>query len=158
MFNVELSAGDFGSHAVVALSGELDLADVPGVASHLIAVMAACGPSVIVDMADLDFIDCSGLGVLVRVLKWIRASDGDMILAAPQHHVLRILRLTGLAGVFSVYPNVEQAARGAKLVRSVPPAAPWRPMPSRLRVPASAGISYLVRAPGNAAVGRPWLN
>jgi anti-sigma B factor antagonist len=155
MFNVELSVGDVG-HPVVALYGELDLAGVPGVASHLIAVVAACGPSVIVDMADLEFIDCSGLGVLVRVLNWTRASGGDMILAAPQQHVLRILRLTGLAGLFSVYPNVEQAARSANLVRPVPAAARWQPM--RLPVPANAAISYLVRTPGNAAFGPPWLN
>jgi hypothetical protein len=46
MFNVELSVGDFGCHAVVALRGEFDLADVPAVESHLIAVVAACGPLV----------------------------------------------------------------------------------------------------------------
>jgi hypothetical protein len=34
MFSVELSVSDFGGHAVVALRGELDLADVPAVESH----------------------------------------------------------------------------------------------------------------------------
>ena len=121
MFNVELSVGDFGGHAVVALRGEFDVADVPAVESHLIAVVAACGPLVIVDMAALAFIDCCGLGVLVRVQKWIRASGGDMSLAAPPQHVRRILRLTGLAGVFPVYPSVAHAAGGAK------PARPARP-------------------------------
>jgi anti-sigma B factor antagonist len=126
MFSVELSVGDFGGHAVVALHGDLDLADVPAVESHLIAVVAACGPSVIVDMAGLDFIDCRGLGVLVRVLKWIRASHGDMYLAAPRQHVRRILRLTGLIGIFPVYPSVAHAASGAKPARAVPAAAPCR--------------------------------
>jgi anti-sigma B factor antagonist len=123
IFNVELSVGDFGGHAVVAMYGELDLAGVPGVASHLIAVVGACGPSVILDLAGLEFIDCCGLGVLVRVLKWTRASGGDMILAGPQPQVLRILGLTGLTGVFSVYPSVEQAAYGVKLVRPMSAAA-----------------------------------
>jgi anti-sigma B factor antagonist len=118
MFNVELSVGDFDGHAVVALHGELDLADAPAVASHLIAAVTACGPSIIVDLAGLEFIDCCGLGVLVRVLKWARESGGDMSLAAPQQHVRRILRVTGLIGVFSVYPSVEHAARGARLVQS----------------------------------------
>jgi anti-sigma B factor antagonist len=91
MFNVELSVGGFGDLAVVALHGELDLADVP-VASHLIAAMAACGPLIIVDLAGLEFIDCCGLGVLVRVLKWARESGGDVLLAAPQQHVRRLLK------------------------------------------------------------------
>jgi anti-sigma B factor antagonist len=110
MFNMELSLGDFGGHAVVALHGELDLADVPAVESHLVAAVATCGPSVIVDLADLAFIDCCGLGALVRMLRWTWASGGDVSLAALPHHVRRIPSLTGLIGVFPVYPSVADAA------------------------------------------------
>jgi anti-sigma B factor antagonist len=109
MFNVELSVGHDG-HAVVTLCGELDLADAPAVASHLMTAVAACGPSIIVDLSDLTFIDCCGLGVLVRVLHWARESGGDMPLAAPQQPVRKILSVTGLNDVFSVYPSVDQAA------------------------------------------------
>jgi anti-sigma B factor antagonist len=158
VFNVELRVGGLGGHAVVALHGEFDLADVPAVASHLTAAVAACGPSVIVDLAGLEFIDCYGLGVLVRALKWTRESGGDVLLAAPPQHVRRLLRLIGLNGVFSVYSSVEQAASGAKRARSVSAGAPWRPMPSRLPAPASTQSWYAVRAPGNAAVGSYWLN
>jgi len=41
MFDAELKVGGFGGHAVVALHGELDLAGVPAVASHLIAAVTA---------------------------------------------------------------------------------------------------------------------
>ena len=78
MFNVELRVVGNGDHAVVALHGELDLADAAAVASRLIAAVAARGPSIIVDLAGLDFIDCCGIGVLVRVLKWTRSNGGDM--------------------------------------------------------------------------------
>jgi anti-sigma B factor antagonist len=158
VFNVELKVGGSGGHAVVALHGELDLANVPAVASHLIAAVAACGPSVIVDLADLAFIDCCGLGVLVRVLTWTRESGGDVLLAAPQQHVRRLLRLAGMNGVFSVYSSVEQAASGAKLAQPVSAAPPWRPMPSRLPVLVSAQSWYAARSPGNAATGSYWLN
>lgn len=109
MFTAELSVGQRG-HAVVALCGELDLADAPAVASHLMTAVAACGPSIIVDLASLTFIDCCGLGVLMRVLQWARESGGDMPLAAPQQRVRKVLSLTGLIDVFSVYPSVDQAA------------------------------------------------
>jgi anti-sigma B factor antagonist len=158
MFNVELNVGSFDGHAVVALQGELDLANVPAVASHLIAAVAACGPSVIVDLAGLDFIDSCGLGVLVRVLKWTRESGGDVLLAAPRQHVRQLLRLMGLNGVFSVYSSVEEAASGAKLAPPVSAGPPWRPMPSRLPALASAQSWHAARSPGNAAVGSYWLN
>ncbi len=123
MFNVELSVVGHDGHAVVALCGELDLADAPAVASHLIAAVAACGPSIIVDLAGLDFIDCCGMGVLVRVLKWTRESGGDMSLAAPQQRVRNVLSVTGLIDVFSVHPSVEQAVIEHEASRLRQPAA-----------------------------------
>ena len=69
----------------------------PGVASHLIAAVAACGPSVIMDLAGLEGIGYSGLSVLLRVRRWTRRSGGDLPLAAPQQPVRRILEATGLA-------------------------------------------------------------
>jgi anti-sigma B factor antagonist len=119
MFNVELSTDSLGGHAVVALYGELDLADAPGLASHLITAVAACGPSIIVDLAGLAFIDSCGLGVLVRVLKWTRESGGEMALAAPQQQVRRILGATGLIDVFPVYPGVQQAASRTRSAQPV---------------------------------------
>jgi anti-sigma B factor antagonist len=120
MFNVELSAGDFDGHAVVALRGELDLFDTSDVASHLIAAVAAYGPSIVVDLAGLKFIDSCGLRVLVRALRWTRESGGDLSLAAPQQQARRVLKITGLIDVFSVYPSVEQAVSSARLARPLP--------------------------------------
>ena len=120
MFNVSLSDGDFDGYAVVALCGELDLFDTSDVASHLIATVAAYGPSIIVDLTGLTFIDSCGLGVLVRVLRWTREGGGDLSLAAPQEQVRRVLEITGLIDVFRVYPSVKQAVSDARLARPLP--------------------------------------
>ena len=127
MLNVDLSIRDFDGQAVVALRGELNLADAPCVASRLVAAMAACGPSVIVDLAGLEGIGYSGLSVLLRVRRWTRQGGGDLFLAAPQQPVRQILESTGLIEVFSVYPSVEQAASSARQARPWSPAAPRRP-------------------------------
>jgi len=120
VFNVNLSFRGSGGHAVVTLCGELGLADSPGVASHLAAAVEACGPSVIVDLAGLDYIGYSGLGVLLRVLKWTRACGGSLSLAAPRHQVRVLLEATGLIDVFPVYRSVERAASGLGLFRPGP--------------------------------------
>jgi anti-sigma B factor antagonist len=117
MYSVDASTREFAGHGVVTLRGEFDLTGLPGVASHLITATAVYGPWVIVDLAGLDYIDLAGLGVLVRVWKWTRRSGGDLLLAAPQDVVRKVLTATGLADVFSVYPSVELAARGAGQAR-----------------------------------------
>jgi len=121
---VDLSIRDANGQAVVALRGEFNLADAPGVASHLITAVAACGPSVIVDLAALDGIGYAGLAVLLRIRNWTRHSHGDLPLAAPQPAVRRVLEATGLIDVFSVYASVDEAASGAREVQPFAPAAP----------------------------------
>jgi anti-anti-sigma factor len=122
MLNVGLSIRDADGRAVVALCGEFNLADAPGVASHLITAVAACGPSVIVDLAGLQSIGYSGLAVLLRIRKRTRRSGGDLALAAPQPTVRRVLEASGLIDVFSVYRSVDQAASGARHVQPPAPA------------------------------------
>jgi anti-sigma B factor antagonist len=124
--NVDLSIRDFDGQAVVALRGQLSLAETPGVASRLIATAAASGPSVIVDLAGLDGIGYSGLSVLLRLRKWTRRSGGDLPLAAPRQPVRRVLEATGLIDVFSVYPSVEEAAESIGQARAWSAAAPPR--------------------------------
>jgi|ERR1700733_164828 anti-sigma B factor antagonist len=125
MLSVDVTVRHAGGQAVVTLRGELDLASTPALASHLTAA-AACGPSVIVDLAGLEYIGYSGLGVLVRIGKWLRAGGGDLTLAAPQPQVRKILVVTGLIDVFAVHPSVEAAASGGRAAHSLPAAA-WRP-------------------------------
>ncbi|MFY9931764.1 MAG: STAS domain-containing protein [Streptosporangiaceae bacterium] len=120
---VDLSIRDGDGLGVVALNGEFGLADAPGVASHLITAVAACGPSVIVDLAALEGIGYTGVAVLLRIRKWTRPSGGDLPLAAPQPPVHRILTATGLIDVFSVYPSVDEAAGGAKELQREPSAS-----------------------------------
>jgi anti-anti-sigma factor len=130
MLNVDLSIRDGDGLAVVALRGELDPADAPAVASHLITAVAVCGPSVIVDLTDLEGIGYSGLAVLLRVRKWTRQNGGDLRLASPQSPVRRLLEATGLIDVFSVHRSVEEAAGSASGVRPRAPEAPVRLRPA----------------------------
>jgi anti-anti-sigma factor len=161
MLSLELSISDFDGQAVVALRGEPDLADIPSIASHLIAAVAACGPSVIVDLAGLEGIGYSGLSVLLRIRKWTRQSGGDLPLAAPQQPVRQILEATGLIDVFSVYPSVEEAANSLRQAQAWSPAAPQRlhaaPVtPPAGRRPVCRAARYpLIRPLPRRGTGRP---
>ena len=112
MVSMNLSSRQGDGRAVVALRGELDVADAASVAAALTA-LAARARELIVDLAGLEFIDSSGLAALVTARKQARQAGGDLLLAAPQDQVLRVLAATGLTGVFCVHATVGQATGSA---------------------------------------------
>jgi anti-anti-sigma factor len=131
MFGVDLSTRECDGHVVVVLCGQLDTADAADVAAALTAV-AVREPRIIVDLAGLQFIDSSGVAALARGRKQARHAGGDLLLAAPQHQVLRVLTLTRLIDVFPVHTSVDDAARSAG--RSRRAAAPAAGRPARVAV------------------------
>jgi anti-sigma B factor antagonist len=135
VFSTDLSTRSCDGHAVVALRGELDLADAVAVAAALTA-LAAREPAIIVDLTGLEFIDSSGVAALARGRSRAWQSGGDLVLAAPQQKVIRILAITRLTDPFSVYATVEAAAgqAGHFQERAIP--APLRPR--RVRWPWAA--------------------
>jgi anti-sigma B factor antagonist len=96
---------------VVALCGELDKSHAGWLARALSAAVAP-GSRVIVDLERLAFIDCSGPSAMVSAWKQARQAGGDLLLAAPQELVLRLLSLTGLTELLPVLASVDQAANG----------------------------------------------
>jgi anti-anti-sigma factor len=75
-----------------------------------LSVAAASGSRVIVDLAGLAFMDCSGLSALASACRQARRAGGDLALAAPQQPVACLLSLTGVTGRLPVYASVEEAA------------------------------------------------
>lgn len=123
MFSIDLGPGEPGGHVVVALHGELDLVDAAAVTAALEAA-AARGPRIIVDLARLEFIDASGIAALSRGRWHARAAGGDLLLAAPQRRVRRVLAILWEADGFAVHASVADAAASAEASR--PAVAPIR--------------------------------
>ena len=109
MTTVELRTRVYGGYAVVVVRGELDITEAESVGGA-VAVLAADGQQLIVDLEALDFIDCHAAGALLGVRKTARQVGGDVLLAAPHGSVLRLLTLIGVPGV---HASVAGAAASA---------------------------------------------
>jgi anti-sigma B factor antagonist len=109
VFSTDLSTRSFDGRSVVGLRGELDLVDAAAVAAAL-AVVAVRDPRIIVDLAGLEFIDSNGVAALARGRRQAWWAGGDLVLAAPQRPVRRVLAAIRMADAFSVYATVEEAA------------------------------------------------
>jgi anti-sigma B factor antagonist len=104
-----LSADADGDQPVVHLSGELDAATVPVLASAVQAQIESGRRHVVLDLGGVTFLDSSGLGQFVSHHKTLRRLGGGLRLANPSSRVMAVLNLTGLDQVFEIYPSVQAA-------------------------------------------------
>lgn len=130
MLDMDLGSGECGGYAVVALRGELDVIDAADVADALEA-FAAREPWIIVDLAGLAFIDASGVAALSCGRRRARNAGGDMLLAAPQRLVRRVLAIIWESDGFAVQASVAEAAASAGASRQA--VVPIRRQPIRMR-------------------------
>lgn len=64
---------------------------------------------IVLDLAEVDFIDSTGLGSLISTLKKLRSSGGELRLARASEAVLGVFEITRLDRVFHTYESVEDA-------------------------------------------------
>ncbi|HET9720028.1 MAG TPA: STAS domain-containing protein [Solirubrobacteraceae bacterium] len=104
-FRVE--ARSQGQAYVLAVSGELDLAAASSLEEELDRALASDSQVIVVDLKDLDFIDSTGLSVLVRAHQRAQESELQMGLVNPGTQVERLLSLTGLAQRLTLDQSVQ---------------------------------------------------
>lgn len=64
----------------------------------------------VIDLEQVSFLDSSGIGVLISVLRCIREHGGSLRLTAPRPHVRRVLELTGITTLLPTYATLDEAA------------------------------------------------
>lgn len=107
--DLNLSTRDVDDRTVVAVGGEIDVYTAPKLREQLVELVNEGKYHLIVDMESVDFLDSTGLGVLVGGLKRVRAHDGSLRLVCTQERILKIFRITGLTKVFPIHGSVEEA-------------------------------------------------
>ena len=101
---------------VFELSGSLDIATSPTVRAALSSASERGSHRLIVDLARVDFLDSTGLGALIGGQRRAKEFDGEVRLVAKEGQILRLLRITGLLKVFSVYSTLDDALAGGARV------------------------------------------
>lgn len=94
---------------VVTLAGELDIAQSRLLRRMLVQMPAAPLPNVVVDLRQVEFIDCSVLRTFVSVHRSARLHAGCLRLVAPRREPLHLLRMSRLDGIFCLHRTLEAA-------------------------------------------------
>ncbi|MFI8287966.1 STAS domain-containing protein [Streptomyces sp. NPDC085614] len=99
--------------AVLSVGGELDIETADLLHQHLADQILHGRHHVVLDLSSLEFMDSSGLNVLIRAGRSARDARGDIHLVAPTPAVRRILEITGLTTTTPLHADVEQALSAA---------------------------------------------
>jgi anti-sigma B factor antagonist len=102
-----------GSWAVLSVKGDVDIYTAPRLRERIIQLADEGSRRIVVDLQGVEFMDSTGLSVLVAGLKRLKENDGVLALAVTREPVLRILSITGLDRVFPIYGEVSAATASA---------------------------------------------
>ena len=98
-----------GDVTVLDVGGEVDVYTAPKLREKLVELVSDGHYNIVVDMTKVEFLDSTGLGVLVGGLKRVRSHNGALELVCNQERILKIFRITGLTKVFPIHDTLEEA-------------------------------------------------
>ncbi|MCC6483440.1 MAG: STAS domain-containing protein [Armatimonadetes bacterium] len=94
---------------LVSVTGEIDVYTSPRVRSAMLEHFEAGCTSLVVDLSSVDYLDSSGLGILVAGLKRARELGGEVLLVTTKPRIMRVLEVTGLDKVFNISATMDEA-------------------------------------------------
>lgn len=109
---LNVTRSDHDGSTLVHIEGEIDLSTAPQFERELME-SAGNGAPLIVDLGDVDFMDSTGIGVLVRTSKKIAQQASSMSLVCAKGPVRKVLEVSGLDGVIPLYSDLESVGRDA---------------------------------------------
>jgi len=95
-----------GDRATVALRGELDLSGVDRARQAITEAEDSNAGLLVLDLSELDFIDSTGLEVMLRAARRAHDSGRRLIVTRPSHSVRRLLALTAIDQTLDVVEDV----------------------------------------------------
>lgn len=96
------SATDDRGCALVAVSGEVDVSNAAELRAALDARLSAAPAELVVDLAQVPYIDSTGIGVLVGAAHRASEGGGRLVVANPQKNVARVLGLLGVGADLNI--------------------------------------------------------
>jgi anti-anti-sigma factor len=95
-----------GDRATVALRGELDLSGVDRARQAIEQAEANESPLLVLDLSELEFIDSTGLEVMLRAARRAHDSGRRLIVARPSRYVRRLLEMTAIDQSLDIVEDV----------------------------------------------------
>ncbi|MGM8366588.1 STAS domain-containing protein [Virgibacillus sp. W0181] len=105
--NLTIDIVDDSDRSLVNLSGELDVYTAPQLKETLLPITTKEKHFVEVNLAEITYMDSTGLGIFISALKNTKEHNGHLKLINPQERVARLFRITGLNEIMDLQDTVQ---------------------------------------------------
>lgn len=105
---LDMQTEQVGACTICRPVGDLDAFSVTQFRQALVALASA--PQLIIDLADVPFIDSAVLGALIGGARGVRELGGEVAVACPRPTLNRLLHTSGLDRIVVIAASVEEAA------------------------------------------------
>ncbi len=95
------------SGTVVATTGELDVHSAGSLEQALQDLIGQGDNTLVLDLTGLEFLDSTGLGVMVKALKWAQDAGGSLRVVADDEKITKVFTITGLDQALSLTSTTE---------------------------------------------------
>jgi anti-anti-sigma factor len=111
LFVIEVTQPSEGLY-LVALAGEMDIANAPQLTSRIARLGGAGSYRAVFDLSELTFLDSTGINALVSAARSIEAGGGEVVLAAPTPNVQQVFKIVSLSEVVTIEQSLKAALDG----------------------------------------------
>jgi anti-sigma B factor antagonist len=115
-FELDEERSDAGVH-ILNVRGEIHVSTAPSFREQLNAVIEGGGTMLVLDLSGVEFIDSTGLSVLLNGLRLLNQRHGRMALVCANPTVMRLFQITSLDATFDIFED-----RAAAIARVTQPA------------------------------------
>ncbi|NUN51110.1 MAG: anti-sigma factor antagonist [Candidatus Brocadiae bacterium] len=124
-----VALGDGQDATLAKLSGSIDASTVPQFEEQIEKFMHDGVKYLMLDCAEISYINSTGMGLLIKCVDRFRNKDGDLKLISVPPKVVTLFKMLGLESLVDIYPN--ESAALASLKKAAPPAPEPPPEPKK---------------------------
>jgi anti-sigma B factor antagonist len=105
--NLKVEINKLGDQAIVSVAGEIDAYTAPKLREAIIPLAEESNPNITINLKNVSYMDSTGLGVFVGLLKSVRKNGGQLNLVELSDRLERLFSITGLSDIIDISSKSE---------------------------------------------------
>jgi anti-sigma B factor antagonist len=106
---MEINQSEMKRVQLFEVIGRVDSSNASELGGELDKIVDEGKNNLVLDLSGVEYMSSAGLREMVRVLKRVKRSGGDLRIANPSDRVKEVLELAGLDTIFEIYPTQVEA-------------------------------------------------